>query len=138
MPFSFRVKLGQHEIEVSGTREEVIETIENLPHLVASVSEAFGKANIRANSFKSAVHVEYPSIPSSVNCSKAILTLLETDWGKQQARTLTELVEAMKANALHYPPTTFSGVLVWLVKKGKVKRWKTDIGYVYALVGKET
>jgi len=29
-------------------------------------------------------------------------------------------------------------VLVWMVKKGRIKRWKTDKGYVYALAGKET
>jgi predicted transcriptional regulator len=48
-------------------------------------------------------------------------------------RTLPEIVEAMRANAVHYPATTLSGVLNWLVRKGKVKRWKTDKGYVYVL-----
>lgn len=137
MPFSLRVKFGQHEIEISGTREEVIETIEELPRLVASVSKAFDSVNISVTLPQSASTL-YPTISSSANCSEAVLKLLETDWGKQQPRTLPELAEAMKANALHYPPTTLSGVLVWLVKKGRTRRWKTDTGYVYALAGKET
>jgi len=136
MPFSLRVKFGSHEIEISGTHEEVIKTIEELPGLVASVSKAFDAANINVTQPQSTPTL-YPTISSSANCSKAVLKLLKTDWGKQQPRTLPELVEAMKANALHYPPTTLSGVLVWMVKKGRIKRWKTDKGYVYALAGQE-
>jgi hypothetical protein len=136
MPFSLRVKFGSHEIEISGTREEVMKTIEELPHLIASVSKAFDVVNIKVNASKPTAFTTYPVIPSSANCSEAVLKLLKMDWGKQQPRTLPELVKAMKANALHYPSTTLSGVLVWLVKKGKVKRWKTDKGYVYALTEK--
>jgi hypothetical protein len=135
MLFSLRVKFGRHEIEISGTREEVIKTIEELPRLVANVSKAFDSVNISITPPQSTPTL-YPTISSSANCSEAVLKLLKTDWGKQQPRTLSELVEAMKANALHYPPTTLSGVLVWLVKKGRIKRWKTDKGYLYALAGK--
>ena len=138
MPFSLRVKFGSHEIEISGTREEVMKTIEELPHLIASVSKAFDTVNLKVNASQSTAFTAYPTISSSANCSEAVLKLLKTDWGKQQPRTLPELVKAMKANALHYPSTTLSGVLVWLVKKGKVKRWKTDKGYMYALTEKET
>jgi len=132
MPFSFRVKMGQQEIEISGTREEVIKTIEELPSLVASISKAFESTkNIEA---AQPVTSTYPSISSSASCSEAVLKLLETDWGGQ-ARTLTELGKALKANAFHFPSTTLSGVLAWLVRKNKIKRWKTDRGYVYVLAG---
>jgi len=131
MPFSFRVKMGQQEIEISGTREEVIKTIKELPSLVASISKAFESTeNMRT---AKSVTSTYPSISSS-SCSEAVLQLLGTDWGKQ-SRTLTELGEALKANTLHYPSTTLSGVLAWLVRKNKIKRWKTDKGYVYVLAG---
>jgi len=133
MPFSFRVKMGQQEIEISGTREEVIKTIEELPSLVASISKAFESTKnmeVASQSFASA----YPSISPSASCSEAVLRLLETDWGRE-ARTLTELGEALKANAVHFPSTTLSGVLAWLVRKNKIKRWKTDKGYVYVLAG---
>ncbi len=137
MPFSFRVKLGRGEIEISGTREEVIKTIEELPRLVANVSKALESVNI-GETPPECTSTVYPSISSSGNCSEAVLKLLETDWGRRQPRTLPELAEAMKANALHYPSTTLSGVLVWLVKKNRIKRWKKDRNYVYALTGKET
>ncbi len=128
MPFSFRVKMGQQEIEISGTREEVIKTIEELPSLVASISKAFESTKNREIAFT------YPSVSPSSSCSEAVLKLLETDWGRQ-ARTLTELGEALKTNAVHYPSTTLSGVLSWLLRKNKIKRWKTDRGYVYVLAG---
>ncbi len=131
MPFSFRVKMGQQEIEISGTRDEVIKTIEELPSIVANISKAF-ETTKNMDTAKSATST-YPHISSS-SCSKAVLHLLETDWGKQP-KTLTELGEALKANALHYPSTTLSGVLAWLVRKNKIKRWKTDKGYVYVLAG---
>jgi predicted transcriptional regulator len=146
MPFSLRVRLGRCEVEISGSRDEVLKTVEDLPNLVATISEAFAKAGVevseepmveQTSSLPSSapVSVAYPSIQSSGNCSDAVLKLLSSDWGRATPRTLPELIEAMKANAVHYPATTLSGVLNWLVRKGRVKRWKTDKGYVYVLSG---
>jgi hypothetical protein len=131
MPFSFRVKIGQREIEISGTREEVMKAIEELPQLMETVSKAFDSTkNKEASQPESSV---YPSVSAS-GCSEAVLQLLASDWGKQP-RSLPELGEALKANAVYYPSTTVSGVLAWLVRKNKIKRWKTDKGYVYVLAG---
>ena len=41
MSFSFRVKMGQSEVEISGTREDVMKTIEELPQLMEVISKAF-------------------------------------------------------------------------------------------------
>jgi hypothetical protein len=132
MSFSFRVKIGQQEIEISGTREEVIKTIEELPKLMETVLRTFESTKHREETSQ-AVGSAFPSISSS-SCSEAVLQLLSSDWGRQP-RTLTEMGEALKANALYYPSTTLSGVLSWLVRKNKIKRWKTDKGYVYVLAG---
>jgi len=132
MSFSFRVKIGSQEIEISGSREEVMKTIEELPLLMEMVSKAFGSTKKREEPSQSVGSV-YPSVSAS-SCSEAVLQLLSSDWGKQP-RTLTELGEALKANAVYYPSTTISGVLSWLVRKNKIKRWKTDKGYVYVLAG---
>ncbi len=147
VPFSLRVRLGQYEVEISGSREDVLKTVEDLPNLVTVVSEAFAQAGASikvadAQSSRDSVPAastrpsgSYPSIQSSGNCSDAVLKLLETDWGRSTPKTLPELVEAMRVNAIHFPVTTLSGVLNWLVRKGRVKRWKTDKGYVYVLAG---
>jgi len=132
MPFSFRVKIGQREIEISGTREEVMKTIEELPQLMETVSKAF-ESTKTAKETEQPVSSVYPSVSAS-GCSEAVLQLLASDWGKQP-RSLPELGEALKANAVYYPSTTVSGVLAWLVRKNKIKRWKTDKGYVYVLAG---
>jgi hypothetical protein len=132
MSFSFRVKVGQHEIEISGTRDEVIETLEELPRLMENVLKAFETIKTQKEKLQAGNPV-FPSISAS-SCSEAILQLLASDWGRQP-RTLPELGEALKTNAVYYPSTTMSGVLAWLVRKNKIKRWKTDMGYVYILAG---
>jgi hypothetical protein len=130
--FSFRVKMGQREIEISGTREEVMKAIEELPQLMETVSKAFESTKNKEETSQTVSSV-YPSISAS-GCSEAVLQLLASDWGKQP-RSLPELGEALKANAVYYPSTTVSGVLSWLLRKNKIKRWKTDKGYVYVLAG---
>lgn len=150
MPFSLRVRLGPCEVEISGTREDVLRTVNDMPKFVAVISEAFSKVQLteaqsnnaiaQSSSLKStsqsgsaSVAAGYPSIQSSGGCSDAVVRLLSTDWGRTSPRTLPEIIEAMRVNAVHYPVTTLSGVLNWLVRKGKVKRWKTEKGYVYVL-----
>jgi hypothetical protein len=131
-PFSFRVKIGQREIEISGTREEVMKAIEELPQLMEAVSKAFDSTRNKEETSQPESSA-YPSVSAS-GCSEAVLQLLASDWGRQP-RSLPELGEALKANAVYYPSTTVSGVLSWLVRKNKIKRWKTDKGYVYVLAG---
>ena len=150
MPFSLRVKMNQNEVEISGTQKEVLKTVKDLPKLIENVSKAFTQIDSEVVSIeKSPVTVRltspaavpskmYPSIKKAKNCSQAVLKLLETEWGAWRPRTLSEIVQALKANAIHYPSTTLSGVLSWLVKRGNVRRWKTDAGYVYILAEKET
>jgi len=146
VPFSLRVRLGRCEVEISGSRDEVLQMVKDLPNLVVAISEAFAQAGVEVSnapnvepvsslSSSASAPMVYPSIQSSGNCSDAVLRLLSTDWGRATPRTLPELIKAMRANAVHYPATTLSGVLNWLVRKGRVKRWRTDKGYVYVLVG---
>lgn len=151
MPFSFRVRIGEYEVELSGTRKEVLGTLDDLPTLIAKLLKALevAKQKVAASSSTKPLTVRVtsspaalspsagsppiPSIPPAKQFSQSILNLLETDWGRWRPRTMPEIIEALKANAVHYPATTLSGVLTWLVKKGKVRRWKTDEGYVYIL-----
>ena len=123
-PFSFRVRLGQHEIEICGDRKEVLETIEKLPELMGNVSKAFGTVQLEATAVSVSkseergvrgIPLPLPKISKAKNCSEAVLKLLESNWGRWRPRTLNELSEALKANALHYPASTLSGVLNWLV-----------------------
>jgi len=48
------------------------------------------------------------------------------------------LKEALKTNKMNYPGRTLTRILLKLARKKKVRRWKTDAGYVYILAEKET
>jgi hypothetical protein len=146
--FTFRIKLAEHEVEINGTRDEVLKTIEDLPNLVTKVSKAFETAKpktvatltVKTEAPKEdtlSAKEKYPKILQTENCDEAILRILETDWGKWRPRTVDELRGALKANGLQYSGRVLANVLMGLAKKQKVRRWQTDAGYVYILAEKE-
>jgi hypothetical protein len=142
--FAFRVKIGECEVEIRGTHEEVTKTIENLPNLVTNVNKAFEIAKpktvatltVKTEAPKAAPEAPeqtFPKIASPANCEEAVLRFLETDWGKWRPRTMEELQEVMKANGLKYPGRTLGATLDALAEKGMVRRWDTNTGFVYIL-----
>jgi hypothetical protein len=138
-PFHIKIRIGDYEVEIGGTKEEVMETLNDLDAIIDKVSLAFkekavsGKVKKKKNG-----DVEYPNIPHTTQCSEAIVSLLETEWGKTP-RTIGELREAMEANAVFFPKSTISGVLSWQIKKGSLRRWKDKKrGYLYVLNEKES
>jgi hypothetical protein len=144
--FAIRVKIGEYEVEIEGTREEVMKTIEELPSLIANVNRAFEIAKpktvatltVKTGTTKEETHTQkYPKITQTENCDDAIIRILETDWGKWRPRTIDELKEALEANGLSHSGRVLSNVLMGLVKKGKIRRWNTDAGFVYILVEEE-
>jgi hypothetical protein len=144
--FAFRVKIGEYEVEIKGTREEVKKTIGELPTLITNVNKAFeivkpktvATLTVKTGTAKEETHTQkYPKISSTENCDEAVVRILETDWGKWRPRTLDELREALQANGLNYSGRVLARVLMSLVKKEKIKRWNTDAGFVYILVEEE-
>ncbi|NIO37702.1 hypothetical protein GTO27_08360 [Candidatus Bathyarchaeota archaeon] len=144
--FVFRVKIGEYELEINGDKEEVLDTIRELPGLMANVYKAFEssrpktKATITVSKTapkEDSKRDRYPKIAATQSCSEAILNALGTNWGKWRPHTVKEMKAALKANGLDFPGRTLAGVLSGLVRKGKVRRWRTDDGYVYILAEKE-
>ncbi|OGD44921.1 hypothetical protein A3K79_04060 [Candidatus Bathyarchaeota archaeon RBG_13_46_16b] len=144
--FALKVKMGEYEVELSGTREEVLKTIEDLPTLVASIHKAFENVKpktvttltVKTEPPKEQTKIQkYPKISPTQDCEEAITRILHTDWGKWRPRMIEELKEALQANGLNYPIRVLARALSGLVKKGKVKRWNTDAGFVYILVENE-
>ena len=143
--FSFRVKIGEYEVEIRGTHEEVTKTIENLPNFITNVNKAFESAKPKTvatltvkteaapKAAPEAPAQKYPKIASPASCEEAVLRFLETDWGKWRPRTMEELQEAIKANGLKYPGRTLGATLDALADKGMVRRWDTNTGFVYIL-----
>ena len=136
--FRLKVRIGDMEVELGGEREEVLETLEDLDLIIDKVSKAFNaethttKRPQKKGKEESQVK-KLPTINRTSQCSEAVESLLTAEWGKTPRR-IGELREAMEANAIFFPKTTLSGVLVWMVKKGTLRRWKDKKrGYQYVL-----
>jgi hypothetical protein len=149
--FTFHVRMGEYELTLSGSREEVYKSVDDLPRLVASVGKAFDTVKpktvatltVKTQAAKQENQTQtqsqnYPRIAATRNCDEAVLRLLGTDWGKWRPRTDNELREALRANGLSFPSRAFPAVLGELVKSGKIRRWNTDTGFVYIQAEKET
>jgi hypothetical protein len=143
--FSFRVKIGEDEIEIKGTQQEVTKTIENLPNLVPNIHSALEnlkpktvatltvKTEAQPKPVTDENAQEFPKIASTSSCNVAVFRILETDWGRWRPRTVEELKEAMKFNGLKFSDRGLSETLDVLAQKGKLRRWNTNTGFVYIL-----
>ncbi len=145
--FSLRVKIGDYEVELSGSRQEVMETVRNLPELIANVNKAFEVAKPKtiatitvktAEETKTAKPAEtpiqnFPKIAATENAEQAVLSILESDWGKWRPRTVEELKQAIQSNNLKFTDHVLDSALDGLSKKGLVRRWNTNTGFVYIL-----
>lgn len=139
IPYHIRVRIGDREIEVGGSKEDVLSTFDDeLVGLIRKTNEAFVEAEqgeseaVEGGEAPTKVQGEVPEIPDVSSCSEGIMELFKTNWG-MRPRTIGDIKEALRANQVHYPVTTISGVLVDLTRKGKIRRWKTASGYVYVL-----
>ena len=137
LPFRLKVRIGDMEVELGGKREEVLATLDDINMIVDKVSKAFEaeapKTKRTQRKGKAETLVDYPKISRTSQCSEAVQSLLETEWGKTP-RAIGEIREAMEANAIFFPKTTLSGVLVWMVKKDTLRRWKDKKrGYLYVI-----
>ena len=137
-PFHLKVRIGEMEVELGGDKAEVLSTLDDLPLIMGKVAKAFdveagSLPEVIAQTMDDASMLDYPKIGRTSKCGDAVVALLTTDWGTTP-RAISELREAMEANAIFFPKTTLSGVLVWLVKKGRIRRWKDKKrGYLYVL-----
>ena len=143
-PFRLKVRIGDMEVELGGDKEEVLSTLDELSNIVGKVTNAFHverlvlPETLERTEVEAASLLDIPKISRTSKCGDAVVALLTTDWGNSP-RTISELREAMEANAIFFPKTTLSGVLVWLVKKGRIRRWKDKKkGYLYVINEPET
>ena len=138
---TIRIKIGNNEIEISGSPEDIPKTLEDLPKIVGKVSTFFNTITPTSNAITTIPKQEplktaediFPTIGSQmgISCPKAIITVLSTEWGRKKPRNLGEIMEAMKVNALHFPTGTIKGRLTDLTKKGMLRRIKSEKGYGY-------
>lgn len=149
--FSFRVRIKDYEVELSGNYREVMESVECLPHIVPKVNRAFESAKpkkimsstSKTAEGKSVKPIEnsvqnYPKIPVTKKADEAVLKVLESEWGKWRPRTVEEICQAMQTSDLTFQKHTLTSALEGLSKKGLIKRWDTNTGFVYILAEQKT
>jgi len=137
---TMRIRKGQNEIELSGTKEEVMMTLRDLPSLVSTFNEAFselGKEKLKETAIKqgSLGEVSLPNVAVSpdTSCPDSIIKILSTEWGRKTPRKMREILEAMKVNAIHYPIGTVKGRLTDMTKRGVLRRVRVNRAYGYLL-----
>ncbi len=147
--FSIRLKIGDQEIEITGTHEEVTKTIENLPNLVPNIQKAFEsikpktvatltvKTEAQPKTSSEEPAQAYPKITATDDCEEAVLKALATDWGKWRPRTVEELKDALKANGLRISDRVLTETLETVSRRGMLRRWNTNNGFVYILAEKK-
>ncbi|MCD6529336.1 hypothetical protein J7L06_03505 [Candidatus Bathyarchaeota archaeon] len=126
---------------MEGARNDVLNTLESIPELLTAMStslQTIAQTKVKAPQTTETTkpREEYPtlSLPPNASCPDVIVELLKTSWGRKAPRTLNEIMEAMKLNALHYPKGTVSGRLADMTKKGVLRRIQTEKGYGYILI----
>jgi len=144
--FTFHLKLGEYEIELKGNHKEVTNTIKKLPELVTTLHKVFDSLKPKtvttltvktepppSQTISKKSSQEFPKISSAENAEEAILAILKTDWGKWRPRTMEELQDAIDSNDLKFSKKIQNTAVSKLVKKGMVRRWSTNAGFVYIL-----
>ena len=137
--FTIRVKIDNHEIELTGSRRDVVQTLDELPKIVGKIVEAFNRnRTLKTINVQESVKTtgnELPAIGAQpgISCPEAIVTILATGWGREKPRYLGDIMESMKINALHFPIGTVKGRLTDLTKKGLLRRIKGKKGYGYVV-----
>ncbi|MEM2915319.1 MAG: hypothetical protein QXH91_07985 [Candidatus Bathyarchaeia archaeon] len=137
-----KFKAGDAEIQFEGSRNSMLEMIEkDLPKIVENLNKIL-KVDLSASAPKEKIQTvikpaqaeneSYPSIQAK-SCADAIITLLSTEWGKMKPRSISEITSAFEVNALHYSEKVIGFTLTRLTKKQKLRRWKTESGFVYTI-----
>ena len=141
--FSIRVRTGNYEIELTGKKDEVMATINELPRIMETISRGFEAARVeqtpispaRGEAEKAGIVKQRepaPTIPRPAGPSDAIINLLSTEWGRTP-RIWQEINEALMTNAIYYSKGSITGTLTNLTKKNKLRRIRTEKGYGYIL-----
>jgi len=129
-----KLKIGETELQLEGSRQTVMEMVnQDIPKIIENISKISLSRTIpeKALNTSQVGEEQYPSITAK-SCSEAILALLSTPWGRKP-KGLSQIKSALETNALHYSSKVIGFTLTRLTKKQKLRRWKTEAGFVYTI-----
>ena len=122
MRFTWKGKWKNGEITIEAeTLEELSNTLNSLLSL-GQVEELTEGTSTQ----------EIPALSTGLGCTQAIRALLQSEWGRQQPRSMKEIESALQANALYFSSGTLSGTLNMLTKTA-LRRFKRGGRWVYVL-----
>ena len=64
------------------------------------------------------------------SCADIVEKLFSTGWGGKP-RSLREVIEALTVNGVYFPKSTVAVSLMRLVKRGALRRLKSEAGFLY-------
>lgn len=115
---------GEIEIEAS-TRDELDKHLDAIrPDKTTSEGPSFQVLSV-------------PTLSGGLGCNDAIREALGTTWGTAEPRTMAELDQVFKNNALFFSQGTVSGSLTYLTKYGTIRRIDKSGKWGYLLVIKK-
>jgi hypothetical protein len=108
-------KKGEVVIETEDL-DELVRILDKLENIEAPVPASKSIGTSQTNS------VETPKISGASGPSQAIREILGSSWGRATPRTMKEISAVLQANAIYFSPSSLSGVLTNMTKKGELKR----------------
>ncbi len=128
-----RIRMGNHEVEIKGEKEEVSDLLEKAIQYVSKVRKEPLERNVDFGGEGEVIGEIPPSIEiTSRDTVTSILEKLFSSKWSSKPRTLKEVIEALISMGLHYPKSTVAVSLTRLVKRSIIRRMKTkDKVYVY-------
>ena len=140
IPFTIRIKTRHYEMELAGSRTDVMQTLGELSVIMDKITDAFNSPQVLPTLLPHESDKDLEDTPptisvhAGISCPDAIIAVLSTGWGRKQPRNMRKILETMKVNALHFPVGTVKGRLTDLTKKGRLRRIRGAKGYSYVVV----
>lgn len=123
-----RVKKGDVEIEVEGPPDAI-------PSLLEAATRLISRVEVAPQAEEGGAEAEVEAYPHIVvkkgdSCADVLEKLFSTEWGSRP-RTLREVIDALTVNGVYFPKSTVAVSLMRLVKRGALRRLKSEAGFLY-------
>lgn len=122
-----RVRKGDVEIEVEGPPDVIPSLIDAASRLVSGFQMQRTESTAEVGGAEAYPHI---MVSKDDSCADIVERLFSTDWGGEP-RTLREVIEALTVNGIYFPKSTVAVSLMRLVKRGVLRRLKSDAGFLY-------
>lgn len=139
-----KFRIGDADVQLEGSRNDILEIIEkDLTKIVEGLTKIPKIGFPTTSKTEMNQHIIQPATPQlaepfpsiqAKSCAEAIVNLLSSEWGRTKPRSISEIRAALEVNALHYSEKVIGFTLTRLTKKQKLRRWKTESGFVYTTI----